>query len=522
MKTKILLLIMVFSVFSCKDYLEEPVRSTPTLSEIISSEEAIVNFVNGAYDGVQSDVWNHILFYRQIMDMATDDGWAGNTEQPRPDIISIAHYNNVDVGSTYFQNFWNFQFRGITRCNVIIQEVGNAKIDQELADRLLGETKFLRAFYYFQLVKNFGGVPIITTFNELLEPEIFNYERQSEDDVYALIEADLLDAINLLPLKSEYSAVDQGRATKGAAQAYLAKVYLFRERWSEAATMADNVIQSNEYQLEANYDDIWDLNNESGDEIIFEIKYRSDPTYSIGNFYGITTGSRFDGGWNWGVPSSYLEKAFLDEGDDIRLRNTIIKHGEPVFNDPDVTAFDAAPDRNKSARINRKFYVPQAYRDTPYRPGNLNNNHVFMRYADLLLMYAEASYFAGNSSEALDKLKMVRDRVNLTTDMALSGDNLRDAIWKERRLELAMEQHRLYDLRRQKVNGVPRINSIMGSDGTFVQYNLNESTDAFELANNGEDQAKGSTFDPAKHLLWPIPTSEIILSGGSIKQNPGY
>ena len=523
MKTKIILFLLIVSSFGCQDdYLEEPIRSTPTLTEILSTEESLINFINGAYDGIQSDVWNHILFYRQIMDMATDDCWAGNTEQPRPDIISIAHYNNVDVGSTYFQNFWNFQYRGITRCNVLIQEIGNVDVDEDLAQRLLGEAKFLRAFYYFQLVKNFGGVPIVTSFNELLEPDIINYTRQSEEDVYALIESDLLDAIDALPLKSEYSAADIGRATKGASQAYLAKVYLFRERWSEAADMANNVIQSGEYELETDFADIWDLADENSDEVIFEIKYRSDPTYSIGNFYGVTTGSREDGGWNWCVPSSHLENAFIEEGDNIRLRSTIIKHGEPVFNDPDVTSFDANPDRNKSARINRKFYVPQAYRDTPYRPGNLNNNHIFMRYADLLLMYAEASYFAGNPSEALDKLVMVRDRVNLSTDMSLSGDALRDAIWHERRLELALEQHRLYDLRRQKVNGEPRINTIMGPEGSFVQYNLNESTDEFELTNKSEDQAKGSTFDPGKHLLWPIPTSEIILSNGNIEQNPGY
>lgn len=514
---------MVLTFFGCQDeFLDEPIRSRATLTEILSDPAAMEGFVNGAYDGIQSNVWNHTLFYRQIMDMATDDGWAGNTEQPRPDIVSIAHYNNVDVGSVYFQNFWTYNFRGVARCNVIIQEIPNGTIEENLANRFMGEVKFLRAFYYFQLVKNFGGVPITLTFNELLEADITNLTRNTADEVYDLVEADLLDAIELLPLKSEYSAADLGRATKGAAQAYLAKVYLFREKWSEAAEMANNVILSGEYELEPDFANLWDLTDENSDEVIFEIRYRSDEVDQLGNFYGVTTGSRADGGWNWGVPSSHLEQAFLDEGDNIRLRSTIIKHGEEVFGDPDVTSFNGAPDRNKSARTNRKFYVPIAFRDTPYRPGNLNNNHKFMRYADLLLIYAEASYFNGNISEALDKLEMVRDRVNLTTNMSLSGEALRDAIWKERRLELAMEQHRIYDLRRQKVNGVPRINTIMGPNGSFVNYNLNESTDSFELSNIGEDQAKGSTFDPNKHLLWPIPTSEIILSEGRITQNPGY
>ena len=506
----------------CQDFLEEPVRSTPTLNEILSSESAMVDFVNGAYDGVQENSWWQINFYRQIMDMASDDCWAGNTEQPRPDIITIAHFNNVDVGSSYFQDFWNYQYRGITKCNVVIQEIDNSTIDQELKSRLEGEVKFLRAFYYFQLVKNFGGVPIVMTFDELLNPDIINYERSSADEVYALIESDLMDAIGLLPLKSEYGPADLGRATKGAAQSYLAKVYIFRERWAEAAALTNEVIQSGEYQLEADFADVWNVENPSGVEPIFEIRYRTDPVLRVGGYYGVTTGSREDGGWNWCVPSSNLEQAFLSEGDEIRLRSTIIKHGEPVFGDPDVTEFNAAPDRNKSARINRKFYIPTRFRETPYTQGNLPLNHIFMRYADLLLMHAEANYNIGNEAEALDKMKMVRDRVSLETDMSLTGTALRDAIWKERRLELALEQHRLYDLRRQMVDGEPRINKIFGPDGEFVKYNTEESTDEFELTNAGEDQAKGSTFDPSMHLVWPIPTSEIVLSRGKIVQNPNY
>ncbi|GAB3657189.1 hypothetical protein GCM10028791_29500 [Echinicola sediminis] len=482
----------------------------------------MVAFINGAYDGIQENGWWQINFYRQIMDMATDDCWAGNTEQPRPDILTIAHYNNVDIGSTYFETFWNYQYRGITKCNVIIQEIENVDFDESLKSRLIGEAKFLRAFYYFQLVKNFGGVPMVTTFNELLQPEVRNYTRKSAEEIYAFIEADLRDAIDRLPLKSEYAPSDMGRATRGAAQAYLAKAYLFQEKWNEAADMAKQVVQSGQYDLEPDFQNVWHVENPNGIESIFEIQYRTDPTFSIGGFFGVTTGSRADGGWNWCVPSSYLEKAYLDEGDDIRLRSTIIKHGEPVFGDPEVTEFNAVPDRNKSGRINRKFYIPKAYRDLPYRPGNLALNHIFMRYADLLLMYAEASFHTGNESEAINALKQVRDRVELETDMSLSGDALRNAIWKERRLELALEQHRLYDLRRQKINGQPRIAQVFGPDGDFVVYNTQESTDPFELNNLREDQAKGSTFDPDTHLLWPIPSSEIVLSSGRIEQNPNY
>ncbi len=519
---KIFILFSVVLFSACEDFLEEPVRSKPTLTEIFSSQESVESFVNGAYDGVMENDWWQINFFRQITDMATDDCWAGNTEQSRPDILTIAHFDNVDVGSSYFMNFWNYQFRGITRCNLIIQEMDNVDFDESLKNRFQGEAKFLRAHFYFELVKNFGGVPIITTFDELLKSEIREYVRKPEAEVWALIEQDLKDAIDLLPLKSEYAADDMGRATKGAAQSYLAKAYLFQEKWQEAADMAALVIASGEYQLEPSFDDVWSVVNPNGVESIFEIQYRSDPTFSIGGVFGVTTGSREDGGWSWCVPSSNLEQAYLAEGDNIRLRNTIIKHGEPVYGDPEVTEFDAGLSRNKSARINRKFYIPTAYRETPYSPRNLPLNHILMRYADLILIYAEASYFAGDEGEAVAKLKMIRDRVSLTTDMSLSGTALRDAIWKERRLELALEQHRLYDLRRQKVNGVPRIASVLGPNGSFVKYNTQESTDEYELGNLKEKQSKGSTFDVTKHVVWPIPHSEIVLSEGRIEQNPNY
>lgn len=519
---KLLSILLLFGALSCNSFLEEPARSTPTLTEIFNSESAAVSFVNGAYANMLESDWWQINFFRQITDMATDDGWAGNTEQPRPDITSIAHYNNIDIGSSYFQTFWNYQFRGIAKCNVIIQEIENVDFDEELKSRLIGEAKFLRGFFYFELVKNFGGVPVVETFDELLQPEVTQYSRSTAEEVYSLIEQDFLDATERLPLKSQYASTDVGRATKGAAQAFLAKVYLYQERWADAVRLTQEVIDSGEYQLEADFSKVWNVTNPNGVESIFEVQYKSDPTFRLGGVFGITTGSRNDGGWNWGVPSSHLEKAFLDEGDSIRLRNTIIKHGEPVFGDPAVEAFNAAPDRNKSGRINRKFYIPQEHRAIPYVQTNLPLNHILMRYADVVLMHAEASYFTGNETAALNSLEIIRDRVNLTTDMNLSGDALRDAIWKERRLELALEQQRLYDIRRQKVNGVPVINTIFGPNGSFVVYNTEVSNDPFELANINEDQAKGKTFDPSKHLLWPIPTSEIQLSNGRIVQNPNY
>lgn len=523
MKKVLIITIFASLIVGCtNDFLDQPLRGQQELDDFFSSGEASERFINGIYQKVNGENWSQINFFRTINEMATDDEWAGNTEQPRADITGIAHYN-VFPGSTYINSFWANNYIGITRANLALDHITSVKMDENLKKRLLAEAKFLRAWFYFELVKNYGGVPIVTTWDELFKPEVYKYKRASASEVYALIENDLKDAIDILPMKSEYAQKDMGRATKGAAESLLARAYLYQEKYPEAEQMSQQVINSNEYQLEENFADIYKPDHRYGVESIFEVGYINNEQFAnIGGVYSTTQGSRADQGWSWGTPTSDLENAFLEEGDTIRLRSTIIKHGEPVFGDPDVTEFDAAPSRNKSGRINRKYYIPKAQREEPYQLGQHPLSMIHIRYADLLLIHAEAAYFNGNEEEAVNSLKEVRDRVNLETNLSLTGPELRDAIWKERRLELATELQRLYDLRREKINGVPRIEMIMGPDGSFVNYNLHENEDPFETTNMGESMDKGILFDPNIHLLWPIPPEEIQLSQGSITQNPGY
>lgn len=523
-KIYILIAILALQFTGCNkdEFLDQPLRGRQQLDDYFSSGENAELFVNSIYAQVNGESWYQIEFFRQICEMATDDNWAGNTEQPRPDITGIAAYN-VFPGSSYINSFWENTYIGITRANIALERIPEVDMDADLKARLMGEARFLRAWYYFDLVRNFGGVPIITTYTELLQPDITSATRASSDDVYDFVESELLLAIPNLPLKSQYAAADMGRVTQGAAQTLLAKAYLYREKWSQARDMAQQVIASGEYQLEPSFEDIHSVHNHHGVESIFEVEMITNFQFTdIGGTITTTSGSRADQGWGWCVPSSDLENAFLEEGDDIRLRSTIIKHGEAVYGDPEVTSFDAALSSNKSGRINRKAYIPVADRESPYMIGQHPLPVIRFRFADVILIHAEASYFMGDQQAALQSLKEIRDRVSLDTDMNMTGSVLRDAIWKERRLELALEQQRLYDLRRQKVNGVSRLASIMGPNGSFVQYNTQESIDPFETTNTGEAQNKGYLFDVNVHLLWPIPPEEIQLSGGSITQNPGY
>ena len=158
----------------------------------------------------------------------------------------------------------------------------------------------------------------------------------------------------------------------------------------------------------------------------------------------------------------------------------------------------------------------------PYDSDHNNLNHRLLRYADVLLMYAEAANEEGNDSEARKALKRVRDRVSLP-EVTASGKTLRDAIRLERRLELALEFQRLYDIRRwTDDNGKKAICNIMGENGTFVRYNMVESTDEYEITNQKENSNKGITFQENRDLLFPIPNTEVLLSGGSIAQNPNF
>ena len=296
---------------------------------------------------------------------------------------------------------------------------------------------------------------------------------------------------------------------------------MYTENWSEASELADQVISSGDFTLETEFGNIWSMTNYNGRESIFETQFQfsvQNPT--IGNYFPTTAMSPAESGWGYFTPTSDLENAFKEQGDSVRLNWTIMRHNFPVAGDPANPKFDARPASEKSARFNRKVYIPRAERTAG---GRFSKDVIHLRLADVFLIKAEAAAMLMQSGPALAALTAVRDRVGLTTDRSLTDWTLIDAVRKERRLEMALEGDRLYDLRRWKdQSGVPLINKVMGPNGTFVIYNTNQSTDIYEKGNLNEAQNKGFSFVPGKHNLWPIPSKEIIASEGRILQNPGY
>jgi tetratricopeptide (TPR) repeat protein len=370
-------------------------------------------------------------------------------------------------------NMWTEWYKTIGRATYAIEYTQDFEMsDENLRSRLIGEARFLRAVSYFFLVRYFGDIPIQD--QDLTQ-------RAPKDEVYDYIIADLEYAIDNLPSKGAYPPEELGRATSGAAQAYLSKVYLVRENWEQALNYANEVIDSNEYSLAQNYEEIWREVGENGPGSIFEIQGRGmSPAHGIQQ-YSSTQGARGTSGWGWGfnTPTQDLVDAYDSEGDEIRKNATIIFAGE--------TLFDGRP---VSPSVENPRYNEKAYSSANAGSGDGDKNLRLMRFAEVLLIKAEALNELGESTDALIPLNDVRDRVELDPVTTTDQEALRQAIWKERRLELAFEHDRWFDLLR--------------------------TGQAAEVM-----QAHGKPFIEGKHELFPIP-EEQLRKTPEMSQNPGY
>jgi len=549
-------LAMGLTMVSCDDFLTEDVRGSENLDTYFQSEEEVNSYVAGCYFELTKNGWWQISNTWLLSDMTTDDMWDGNTTQ-EDGYQDITHFMPNAAANGIIQNFWGARYQGINTCNVAIQRIPEAPMDEELRSLRLAEARFLRAFYYFDLARNFGGVPLIT------EPTT-NGEgvaRETLDVIYDFCEKEFAEVAEILPQRSEWPEADMGRATRGAALGLLGKVQLYHGKFAEAKTTLGKVISEGEYSLCPNFGDVWSAAHNNNQESLFEVQqmYGGD-LYALGGSLTVMTGCRngVGDGWSWGQPSSDLENAYIAAGDTERLRWTIIKTGckeiagenrfaefiennVKVFskgvedqkyldykeqfgwgNDVYEESYVIDPAQHKSARIIRKYFLPLDLRPEVYNIDKIPLNHRILRYADVLLMYAEACNETGDDPNAQKALNEVRERVNLAP-VTSTGKALRDAIRLERRLELAFEQCRLYDIRRWDAdNGKKVMCNIMGPNGSFVTYNLGPDADMYEKYNQGESSDKGIRFSEDRDLLWPIPQYEIQHSNGSLVQNPGY
>ena len=515
---KYFLIIAVCFFCGCKDtFLDQSLNGNQILSEsYYNSESEVETATTTSYTFIDYADWWQNQWLRAVNEAASDNAWIG-LNGGQGTAIQAAHYT-LNGENDRIEAHWIMLYKSIYRFNATIEGVEKSTVNATLKARSIAELKFMRAYQYVELVRNFGGVPLLTKTLGVTEN---TYKRSTPAEIYDFLAKDLQEAINVLPTKAAYANIDKFKVSKGAATALLAKIYLYGEKWAEASATADLVIASKDYSLEPFFGDVFKTSNYNGKESIFETQFQWSTLFpALGNIFPAYSMSLAEGGNGYFNPSSDLENAFKAQGDSIRLNWTIMRHGVPVVGEVGTPIFDARPDRSKSARFGRKIYALKAERTANNK---VSKNKIHLRFAEVLLIKAEAAAMLKQDAAAIAALKSVRDRVGLTTDNALTGDKLIDAVRLERRLELAMEGERLFDIRRWKdASGNPLINSIFGASGSFVLYNTVTSKDPFETKNLSEPQNKGANFVVGKHNLWPIPTKEVDASGGNVVQNPGY
>ena len=461
--------LLAIGITGCSNFLDvasqEKVEAGES-SEIYQPEK----YINGVY-GMFTD-WNYAFSYITVTEIISDNADKGSSPTDTGGGIDLVDNLTFTQTSGAVKGMWEHWYRSIGRATQALKYTEDFNLtDTNYKNRLIGEAKFLRALNYFYLVRGWGDIPI-------QERDLVN--RAPKSEVYDYIKKDLSDAISVLPQKSEYASKDLGRATKGAAQAILAKVYLYQKDWLNAYDYATTVINSGEYGLENDYSVLWRASSENGTESIFEFQARGESTAHGVQQYSQTQGARGETGWGCGfnTPSQDLLNDFNAEGDIIRRDATIIFRGETLY------------DGRVVGNTENPMYNLKAYSSANAGADDTDKNIRYLRLGEVYLILAEAANELGKTNEALAALNKIRTRVKLanitTTDQTL----LRKAIWHERRLELAFEHDRWFDLVR--------------------------TGQAAEVM-----QKVGKPFIVGKHELLPIPNQQII-DTPKMTQNPNW
>ena len=466
--------------FSCEDDLNVKPNDTIDELDFLNNPDNAVQLVNGVYNK-NLDYDMNAFSWIGITSITSDDADKGSSTGDSGTDKNQLDALNFSASSISFSDVWEARYEGIGRANKALFYLEQLTIDATLKNRLIGEVKFLRALWYFDLVRCFGGVPIVTTQIDINDTETVNnvvYVRRTKAETYAQIEADLQDAILRLPLKSAYSQSSLGRASKGAAQALLAKAYMYEEKWQESFDMAGEVIGSGQYQLLPEYKNVWREVGENGSESIFEVQ--ATLTNGLQDYTNVQ-GPRGtpDLGWGFNTPSQSLVNAY--EAADLRKEATIIFVPSTLWDG------QVAPTTWTNPRYNYKAYQSSIAESWDGNKGVTAKNLRVLKYSDILLIRAEAAFHLGNTAEAETQINIIRHRAGLLDAPSVTLQS----IWKERRLEMAMEHDRWFDI-------------VRTGQGPAAMA------------------ADGKTFIVGKHELFPIPQDQITASGGRLTQNIGY
>ena len=506
-------LVTMFFLSGCKKFLDTQRQGEYPAAEypFAGGSGPYDQFIFGAYNELRSfDV--HVFGFLHATSIRSDDADKGST--PADGGANSAEMDNFPVSPTngFANSLWTGYFGLINQCNNTINEVrNNVEIEatEDIKQQTIAEARFIRGYAYFMLVRLYGRVPIIDTlFSDPAAQN--NIPQSSQAQLYTFIENDLQYAMNFLPASWDQKFV--GRITRGAAQGMLAKVYLTQEKWAQAMGMAQTVMNSGLYGFAqpsagsnlSSYDFLFREVGENSRESIFEVQATASATEPTSNGiqYTQVQSVRGTGEWNYGwgfnTPSEALANAY-EPGDPRRAR-TILFTSTPTT--PGVTIYgEVTPVGLPNPRYNQKVYSnPTIKAAVGSRSGWWMNVRI-LRYADVVLMYAEAAAEIGgdaNLAAARAALNSVRARAragdqNILPDVTTTDqDELIQAIRRERRVELGMEHDRFFDLGR------------------------------WGIAQEALHAVGKTNFNESRDVLLPIPQPQIDLSNGVLTQNPGY
>ena len=527
--------LLIFSLGACdEDYLDTVKIGEQTSESFYSNDAELIKAANACY----SPMWEyHYNWGRTSFGNSTTDDAVDRED------LKMREYT-YDATAFLFTYNYRYNYRGILIANQLLANVEGEDIsgvsDKSLQDRVVGEAKFMRAYYYYDLVKNYGGVPLVTI--PLLGDDL-NKTRATAAEVYAQIETDLKAAVDVLPLKSEYVASKElGRATKGAALGMLVKVcasqasigysnqdFYNKDKWAEAKTYAEQLFALGMYDLyQGAYHDLFSEAEENNEESIFEVQFYDSPLddgafTNNGNFTTFLNmpwlGAADPYGRYQATYDLYLEFENDDPRREASLINSVqyadqwILEGET----PGVVAEDLTGFSNYKHYLSKENYLALGnFRNSPV-------NERIIRLSDMYLLYAEACYHTDNEGTAKIYLNKVRERarqgnIGVLADVTASGTALLDAIYHERRVELCGEGHRLHDLIR-----TGRLETELKIDGYKVKASItSDGAGGYVVADSGEPIFKATNLTLPKNIFFPLPQSEVDNTGGLVGQNPGY
>lgn len=485
---KVLLMSLIFTLVSCSDFLDENLQGIYTSSTFYETDEHAMLALTAAYQPLSFTTIRNPLWV--FGDVASDDAIKGGNPGDQSEIEFIGQFNYTQDNG-FLEHIWQRYYEGISRANDVLHRLG-PDVSDDVRDQVAAEAKFLRAYYYFHLVNIYGAIPLKT--EPALTADDLHVPVSTVAQVYAQIEDDLKDAADILP---ENTGGQYGRATRGAALGLLAKVYLFQQKYEPALQAVEDIEMLGMYSLMPLYPHNFMTDYQNNAESLFEIQHLNDQDPFQGNVLNQWFAPQHENGYFFNVPTQDFVDAFEvteEEVVDPRLDYTLGREGQTWINGND---FD--PAWSPTGFLQKKHLQPLSEIPAGTK-GDGSLNYVFMRYAEILLIKAEALNETNRSSEALAPLNEVRKRAreSYLFDESLTGfgdipegllpditttsqGQLRELIRNERRVELGFEFHRFYDLMRY--------------GKSYAEQKLSDTN-----------------FDYDQHRFFPIPQNEVDIN----------